>query len=91
MLAEIYLLKLEAAVRATKEAATTASTSRFVPVTYRLPRRSNPAFHTARLQVYPTELQLGAMSSYSIAPSRTARCDPGDRNRAARGQRVTKL
>jgi hypothetical protein len=29
MLAEIYLLKLEAAVRA----ATTASTSRFVPVT----------------------------------------------------------
>ena len=34
MLAEIYLLKLEAAVRAAKEAATTASTSRFVPVTY---------------------------------------------------------
>ena len=33
MLAEIYLLKLEAAVRAAKEAATTASTSRFVPVT----------------------------------------------------------
>ena len=33
MLAEIYLLKLEAAVRAPKEAATTASTSRFVPVT----------------------------------------------------------
>lgn len=32
MLAEIYLLKLEAAVRAAKEAATTASTSRFVPV-----------------------------------------------------------
>ena len=32
MLAEIYLLKLEAAVRAAKEA-TTASTSRFVPVT----------------------------------------------------------
>jgi hypothetical protein len=31
MLAEIYLLKLEAAVRAAKEAATTASTSRFVP------------------------------------------------------------
>jgi hypothetical protein len=30
---EIYLLKLEAAVRAAKEAATTASTSRFVPVT----------------------------------------------------------
>jgi len=28
-----YLLKLEAAVRAAKEAATTASTSRFVPVT----------------------------------------------------------
>ena len=28
MLAEIYLLKLEAAVRAAKEAATTASTSR---------------------------------------------------------------
>ena len=32
MLAEIYLLKLEAAVR-TKEAATTAPISRFVPVT----------------------------------------------------------
>ena len=32
MLAEIYLLKLEAAVRAAKEAATTASSSRFVPV-----------------------------------------------------------
>ena len=30
---KIYLLKLEAAVRAAKEAATTASTSRFVPVT----------------------------------------------------------
>jgi hypothetical protein len=35
MLAEIYLLKLEAAVRAAKiEAVTTASTSRFVPVTF---------------------------------------------------------
>jgi hypothetical protein len=33
MLAEIYLLKLEAAVRTAKEAATTASTSRFVQVT----------------------------------------------------------
>jgi hypothetical protein len=33
MLAEIHLLKLEATVRATKEAGTTASTSRFVPVT----------------------------------------------------------
>ena len=33
MLAEISLLKLEAAVRAAKEAATAASTSRFVPVT----------------------------------------------------------
>ena len=33
MLAEIYLLNLEAAVRAAKETATTASTSRFVPVT----------------------------------------------------------
>jgi hypothetical protein len=32
MLAEIYLLKLEAAVRAAKEAVTTAPTSRFVPV-----------------------------------------------------------
>jgi hypothetical protein len=32
MLAEIYLLKLEAAVRAAKEAATTAPISRFVPV-----------------------------------------------------------
>jgi hypothetical protein len=34
ILAEIYLLKLEAAVRAAKEAATTAATSRFVPVTF---------------------------------------------------------
>jgi hypothetical protein len=33
MLAEIYLLKLEAVGRAAKEAATTASTSQFVPVT----------------------------------------------------------
>ena len=33
MLAEIYMLKLEAAVRAAKEAATAASTSRFVPAT----------------------------------------------------------
>ena len=33
MLAEIYILRLEAAVRAAKEAATTVSTSRFVPVT----------------------------------------------------------
>ena len=33
MLAEIYLLKLEAAVRAAKEAATIGPTSRFVPVT----------------------------------------------------------
>jgi hypothetical protein len=41
MLPEIYLLKLEAAVRVAKEAAATASTSRFVPVTCRLPRRPN--------------------------------------------------
>ena len=33
MLAEIYRLKLEAAVRAAKDAATTASTSQFAPVT----------------------------------------------------------
>jgi hypothetical protein len=33
MLAEIYLLKLEAAVRAAKEAAATSSGSRFVPIT----------------------------------------------------------
>jgi hypothetical protein len=33
MLAEIYLLKLETAVRAAKESATAASTSRFVPAT----------------------------------------------------------
>ena len=45
MLAEIYLLKLEAAVRAAKEAATTAPTSRFVPVT--LPAAEAPAFHRA--------------------------------------------
>src|SRR6516162_9057614 len=42
MLAEIYLLKLEAAVRAAKEAATTASTSRFVPVTLPAGKASNP-------------------------------------------------
>jgi len=47
MLAEIYLLKLEAAVRAAKEAATTASTSRFVPSPYRLPRRPNPPLVSA--------------------------------------------
>jgi hypothetical protein len=33
MLAEIYLLKLEAGVSAAKEAATTGPTSHFVPVT----------------------------------------------------------
>ena len=33
MLAEIFILKLEAAVRVVKEAAPTTSTSRFVPVT----------------------------------------------------------
>jgi len=33
MLAEIYILKLKAAVRAVKETATTTSTSQFVPVT----------------------------------------------------------
>jgi hypothetical protein len=38
MLAEIYILKLEAAVRVVKEAATTASTSRFVPVTLPAPQ-----------------------------------------------------
>ena len=42
MLAEIYLLKLEAAVRAAKEAATTASTSSFCRSPYRLARRPNP-------------------------------------------------
>ena len=42
MLAEIYLLKLEAAVRAAKEAATTASTSRFVPVTLPTAKASQP-------------------------------------------------
>ena len=40
ILAEIYLLKLEAAVRAAKEAATTASTSRFVPVTLQAAKAS---------------------------------------------------
>jgi hypothetical protein len=40
MLAEIYLLNLEAAVRAAKEAAATASTSRFVPVTLPAPKAS---------------------------------------------------
>jgi hypothetical protein len=52
-----HLLKLEAAVRAAKEAATTASTSWFVPVPYRLLRRPNPAFHRA-LAISPP--QLGA-------------------------------
>ena len=33
MLAEIFMLRLEATARAAKEAATTISTSRFVPVT----------------------------------------------------------
>ena len=47
MLAEIYLLKLEAAVRAAKETATTASTSRFVPVTLPAGKAPNPAFHRA--------------------------------------------
>jgi hypothetical protein len=42
MLAEIYLLKLEVAVRAAKEPATTASTSRFVPVTLPAGKASNP-------------------------------------------------
>src|SRR5262252_7197774 len=58
MLAEIYLLKLEAAVRAAKEAPTTASTSRFVPVT--LPAaKANPAFHRT-VAICPP--QLGAPS-----------------------------
>jgi hypothetical protein len=43
MLAEIYLLKVEAAVRAAKEAATTASTSRFVPVTLPAGKASYPS------------------------------------------------
>ena len=51
MLAEIYLLKVEAAVRAAKEAATTASTSRFVPVTLPAGKAPNPAFRT--IQVRP--------------------------------------
>ena len=38
----------------------------------------------------PGELPLWFRCTYSIAPSRTARCDPGDRNRAVRGQRGTK-
>ena len=39
------MLKLEAAVRAAKEVATTAPTSRFVPVT--LPAAEAPVFHRA--------------------------------------------
>ena len=72
MLAEIYLLKLEAAVRAAKGAATTASTSRFVPVTLQgvltppsiafsghLPAaaRRTPGFRT--IQAYPKDLPRG--------------------------------
>jgi hypothetical protein len=58
VLAEIYLLKLEAAVRAAMEAATTAATSRFVPVTLPAAKASpNPAFHRA-LAICPP--QLGA-------------------------------
>jgi hypothetical protein len=33
MLAEIFMLRLEAATRAAKETANTSSTSRFVPIT----------------------------------------------------------
>jgi hypothetical protein len=57
MLAEVYLLKLEAAVRAAKEAATTTSTSRFVPVTLPAGKASIPAFHRV-LAICPP--QLGA-------------------------------
>jgi len=68
MLAEIYLLKLEAAVRAAKEAATTASTSRFVPVT-------NPAFHHAlaicRLELRrPPRIQNNSGQPKDLPPGR---------------------
>jgi hypothetical protein len=53
MLAEIYLLKLEAAVRAAKEAAATASISRFVPVT-------NPLWCPPRQLHRPVPGRLGA-------------------------------
>jgi hypothetical protein len=45
MLAEIYLLKLEAGVSAAKEAATTGPTSHFVPVTLPLPRHPSRLLH----------------------------------------------
>jgi hypothetical protein len=68
MLAEIYLLKLEAAVRAAKEAATTASTSRFVPVTYRLARRPNPVFHRA-LAICPLAAKTTPLDSEHFRPA----------------------
>ena len=45
MLAEIYMLRLEATARAAKEAAT--SSSRFVPVRCRVRRRLNPPGYSA--------------------------------------------
>jgi hypothetical protein len=60
MLAEIYLLKLEAAVRAAKEAATTASRG-LCRSPYRLARRPNPAFHRV-LAICPPE--LGALPGF---------------------------
>ena len=64
MLAEIYLLKLEAAVRAAKEAATTASTSRFVPVT--LPA-AKAAFHRA-LAICPPARRTPRIQNNSCLP-----------------------
>ena len=53
----IYILKLEAAVRAVKEAASAASTSRFVPVTLPAARSSTPRLPCRRRHLPP---QLGA-------------------------------
>src|SRR5262245_33187282 len=53
-----------------------------------------PQARRRRLQRFPSVRQglllRDLRPQASIAPSRTARCDPGDRNRAARGQRGTK-
>jgi len=71
MLAEIYLLKLDAAVRAAKEAATRS--------TYRLPRRPNPAFHRApRLQLRrtPPDSEQLRLLAISLAPSSTCVFQP---------------
>ena len=85
MLAEIYLLKLEAAVRAAKEAATTAPTSRFVPVT--LPAAEAPAFHRAlSLEMGPPHPQAErSVHLHQLAHGHAYSSHPGLLRRAAIG------